>query len=1134
MTRARDKQIRRLRSWSVVVFVAGILASTAPIQQSEAAALATAPVETSVATSGVSTSAVVDYVDSATSDTVVNPDGTFTATVSTVPTRYLDDRGELQPIDEALEASTDPAVSAESAANDFTISIPTNPSEDPITYEANGATISMRMHGLNSREMFIQDDRAVFSHVDNADRVEYEVTPEGLKEEIILDHPPAGPLSYKYTVGASNGIEANLRNGEIIFSGPDGTTVATIPPGVMYDASGESSHLVSYSIRDQGDDWLLSVEPGANWLASPDRQYPVIVDPTLSKQNASADCWVRKLSPTSTHCGATNLFIKAGATQAGDEYRGLVKFDLSGIPADATVTYASMLLFQESTQSFSNNTIELGVSLAGKNWDSSATWNSSGASGAWTGGNPETSTYANISTTGANSQNRQFAGNLGQLVQSLVNLNKANRGFVLRPVNGSAGNVVGFYSGSGPEGKRPTLTVDFTLPPRVLSQSASPCYGTCDPDWLLTSTPTPMLTAVLRDTGSATNAQFEVRKVGSSALSANSGVISASATAPSVVSWQVPTGQLERDTQYEMRVRASDTSGSNWSSWVPLGVMAEAQAPTLSSPVAVSPCIATCSDLVTTSLAPVFSASASDSDSALLKMTWTLRPLADPSALITGEEIVGESAPAEFAPGVLSSGDYELKLDIEDGTSSIAGTWIPVSVVPPTSGPSEPQSLSISPCSDQCSEWATTTTTPEFSADFGSSPVTAIFEVRSDESTYTQEVPTATGEVRWAVPQGVLATNMYDARVGASSAGTVRWTAWRNFSVDLEADPLAAWSSIDGPEVMPGATQPSPTLTPEEQPQSDPYDDSDLAKLTEQQEAADLAGETSSVPVWQRFAPVMYLHPDERFFPLSPDAFTGNSRLIWSHGGACRDHVAATDPSGSGLGNGAWNHQSYGFDCFNHSGTRYYTNGYVGPKKAGGPDGNDGWYLDLYNSLRDGDGLSGREPVYYRFRDAGDIRYLQYFTPYGYSKVPILRHGHEGDWESIAIRLNRQTNEPKQVQYFFHHDSCILPWEDVPKQQKTHPRVVVALESHGSYPPGAIPPLNFGLYRDKLKVGVDRWYANNELREVTDAPWYGYGGLWGENGNSGNFSGPLGPGPARNYDSNEDPPSFTGPRCNMG
>lgn len=277
---------------------------------------------------------------------------------------------------------------------------------------------------------------------------------------------------------------------------------------------------------------------------------------------------------------------------------------------------------------------------------------------------------------------------------------------------------------------------------------------------------------------------------------------------------------------------------------------------------------------------------------------------------------------------------------------------------------------------------------------------------------------------------------------------------------------------------------------------------------------------TGKIPasVVSTLAPRVRLHPNEDYWPLSAHTFSNRSKLGWAHDDVCPDHKWGR-PDKRALGDGLYLHQqTYGLYC-THEGPFWRSDQSTKAGKDGGPSGHEGFYLDLDNDYHDGQGFQGTEPVYYTFEPRESI---QYWFTYGYSET--LGFGHEGDWERIAIRLD-DNNVPQEVQYFQHHQSCTLPWSSnseptVPKADG-RPIIWVALKAHGSYPANSDPHSN-----DKISGNGDLWLAQNNLDNVRDMPWYGYGGGWGKVSSLPGLSGPDGPPHKGN-------PGFATPRCDM-
>ena len=120
---------------------------------------------------------------------------------------------------------------------------------------------------------------------------------------------------------------------------------------------------------------------------------------------------------------------------------------------------------------------------------------------------------------------------------------------------------------------------------------------------------------------------------------------------------------------------------------------------------------------------------------------------------------------------------------------------------------------------------------------------------------------------------------------------------------------------------------------------------------------------------------------------------------------------------------------------------------------------------------------------------------------------------HEGDWERVVVYLDQ--NDPKRqppawVVFHQHATNAARRWQEVRKQDRTHPIVYCAIGSHAS-----LPSPDYG-HIDVGDPDGRRWttWADGSLLPVAEEPWYGFGGAWGKVGKVRDSTGPLGPGAA--------------------
>jgi hypothetical protein len=305
---------------------------------------------------------------------------------------------------------------------------------------------------------------------------------------------------------------------------------------------------------------------------------------------------------------------------------------------------------------------------------------------------------------------------------------------------------------------------------------------------------------------------------------------------------------------------------------------------------------------------------------------------------------------------------------------------------------------------------------------------------------------------------------------------------------------------------------------------------------------ASSAGALTVAQAIDRYAPLVYLHPNDQWLPTSTAAFIQHSGLWWSHSGGCRDHLIAAkgDVQPGQLNNpfGGYGHRLAGDPngCDGHHGELYFAGERTRPRDEGNwihcahevphtycPEG---FYLDVDDNERPHGGNGA--PVYYEFRPSP--RSITYWFFYAYNEGPVNGgiDNHEGDWERISVKLN-QNNQATEVAYFQHNGACVLPWSGqgrtAPRTEAGHPIVHSADGSHASYPQAGTyaVPTPVGDAQDHAAKGGPLWGTWNNLRDVTSEAWYGFGGAWGEVGNFDFTTGPLGPSLAYKF----GPPNFS-------
>jgi hypothetical protein len=267
------------------------------------------------------------------------------------------------------------------------------------------------------------------------------------------------------------------------------------------------------------------------------------------------------------------------------------------------------------------------------------------------------------------------------------------------------------------------------------------------------------------------------------------------------------------------------------------------------------------------------------------------------------------------------------------------------------------------------------------------------------------------------------------------------------------------------------------------------------------------------------YAPVVFLATNEANRPADADEYIRNSSLRWSHDSRRGDDLIAAvgQVNARSLGHGGYTHQTEGL-VGGHTGPQIPSNADVRPRDHKGSGGNEGFFLDVDNKHRASQRSGTDAPVYY---EAKDRHYITYWFFYAFNDGPTQGaldkvDDHEGDWERICVRLDAN-NRATEVAYYQHEGHKTLPWRSVPKSGQTHPVVYSARGSHASYEAPGGKPIYKEVKGKKIQIATDQasrgaqWSTDQHLTDAHKEDWYGYGGAWGEVGNTEISTGPQGP-----------------------
>ena len=128
--------------------------------------------------------------------------------------------------------------------------------------------------------------RIRYDAVYSGTNVVYDLDGGQLKESIVIRSYDAALRGYRYELDAGGLIPVLNENQSIELRNPvTGDVVMTMPAPFMLDAEDEFCDDVQVSLVSKGGKYLLVYQLPTQWLAEPNRAWPVILDPVVSANN---------------------------------------------------------------------------------------------------------------------------------------------------------------------------------------------------------------------------------------------------------------------------------------------------------------------------------------------------------------------------------------------------------------------------------------------------------------------------------------------------------------------------------------------------------------------------------------------------------------------------------------------------------------------------------------------------------------------------------------------------------------------------------------------------------------------------------------------------------------------------------
>ena len=210
-----------------------------------------------------------------------NGDGTNTMRVYSHPVKYIAEDGSVRDIALDIEAKSGGGFVT---ADHEIITTFESKLTDGITLEYNNIEI-MLVPELGSGIMYTaelsSDGKVVTYEANDATSYVYELTYAGFKEDIVVEKY-TGQTEYRFTL-FTNGLALCEEYGSHYLADAEGNIKATIGDIIVFTADERNNTMgsMTYETVRANQEYVLTIQLDAEYLADEDTEYPIRIDPTI-------------------------------------------------------------------------------------------------------------------------------------------------------------------------------------------------------------------------------------------------------------------------------------------------------------------------------------------------------------------------------------------------------------------------------------------------------------------------------------------------------------------------------------------------------------------------------------------------------------------------------------------------------------------------------------------------------------------------------------------------------------------------------------------------------------------------------------------------------------------------------------
>ncbi|MDO8187588.1 hypothetical protein Q5424_14645 [Conexibacter sp. JD483] len=292
--------------------------------------------------------------------------------MSSVPLHFRDGSGAWRRIDNRLVEQPDGTL--ENGAGTVDVEVPAT-AAGAVAFAADDRVLSFRLvDGDSGSQVEAEAERATFEDAVEQVDLSYDVVGSQLKETLTLDSAGAAS-TYLFEV-SSPGLRPRVKpSGAVAFEDGQGRQQLGFTAPWMKDARGVVSRAAHYEIVREGERSQIALRLDADWLRSPQRAYPVIVDPSVYVE-PDHYCEIQSGSRSNTtYCDDDVEELWIGRDAGNIVHRNLLALDdlAAAVPDYVQVVDSSLALYLDGQTPVGPSDVD--VHHLTRGFGPGATWN---------------------------------------------------------------------------------------------------------------------------------------------------------------------------------------------------------------------------------------------------------------------------------------------------------------------------------------------------------------------------------------------------------------------------------------------------------------------------------------------------------------------------------------------------------------------------------------------------------------------------------------------------------------------------------------------------------------------------------------------------------------------------------------